>query len=275
MIRINLSPKRIEIQKENLRLQMWVFALSLAVTLAGCIYFYVRASDNVYDLSLALRAEESRRAKFNAVLKTLKEQEEEQKGIDKKVKDIKKLENQRRNPFNLLRLLRNVLSNERLFLVDLHVTNDQVTLEGYAIDNATIADFVSELKRNEDVVQRASLVRSQLRYVPISWRTVHIRGPEEDLLAASQERGVRPVTPRGLLIIDGLKENETIEQYFNRFNTRYSQARPRLAGYAKEMEDEFARKLMLFTISATIRQHSEYHEVPECEESAACRSQGT
>jgi type IV pilus assembly protein PilN len=145
MIRINLLPKK-EIKKRAALLEQGVVAgVAVFVVLAGLLLFYMHAQGKVEALEQDI-------AKTKLELKELekkKAQIEEYKAaelvVQRKIDVIKKLEQQKSGPVLMLDEIAKVLP-PKMWLTQLKSQGSSLTMEGIAIDNETIAEFMTKLE---------------------------------------------------------------------------------------------------------------------------------
>lgn len=146
MIRINLLPFRAARKKENIRRQVSIFLLSLILVLS--ILFVVN-----YGLSFMVGNLKSDIAKANAELQKYNEINQEiarikktLENLQKKMDVINRLELNRHAPVRLLDTLNQVLVPKRMWFTRLEEKDTNVKIDGIALDNKTVADFMVRLQ---------------------------------------------------------------------------------------------------------------------------------
>ena len=146
MIRINLLPFRAARKKENIRRQVSIFLLSLILVLS--ILFVVN-----YGLSFMVGNLKSDIAKANAELEKYNEINQEiarikktLENLQKKMDVINRLELNRHAPVQLLDTLNQVLVPKRMWFTRLEEKDTNVKIDGIALDNKTVADFMVRLQ---------------------------------------------------------------------------------------------------------------------------------
>ena len=146
MIRINLLPFRAARKKENIRRQVSIFLLSLILVLS--ILFVVN-----YGLSFMVGNLKSDIAKANAELEKYNEINQEIARIKKTLENLQKkmdvinlLELNRHAPVQLLDTLNQVLVPKRMWFTRLEEKDTNVKIDGIALDNKTVADFMVRLQ---------------------------------------------------------------------------------------------------------------------------------
>ena len=165
MIRINLLPFRAARKKENIKRQITIYGLSLALLLMVMVYYFLRLSN---ELS-ALEAKQKRlRADLRTYQKTVRRIDE----LDKKIKDmrsklavIKKLEGNKRGPVHLLDEIAMAVPKDKLWLSSLKEKKGALSLQGTAMDNETVALFMTNLEKSK-YLKSVDLKSAKRRTVP-------------------------------------------------------------------------------------------------------------
>ncbi len=148
MIRINLLPFRAERTKENVRRQVSVFLLSLVllivvlVTLNGYLAGQVeQLQDRLDGIRAEIKVYEERARQVEAFKKELEE-------LNKKIDVVNQLKAHRKYPPELLADLTDLVVPGRMQLTRLNFSRTQVSMEGLAMDNETVAVFMRRLERS-------------------------------------------------------------------------------------------------------------------------------
>jgi type IV pilus assembly protein PilN len=113
MIRINLLPFRAARKKENIRRQISVFLLSFFLMLAVLIYYNIHLGGRIKDL---------------------------------KTDVIRKLETNRFEPVEMLDNMSGKIIANRMWFTSLNDQPQNVRIDGIALDNKTVADFMTRLE---------------------------------------------------------------------------------------------------------------------------------
>lgn len=146
MIQINLMPVRARRKKENIRQFISVYFLS--VVLLGCAmgYFWMSMRSEIQSLDRRLnqlKTEVSQYAKFDVMLKELKKKKET---IDKKRNVIQGLQDDRDRVVRMLAMLSVETPSDKISFERLSLTGNSVTLNGIALSNEAIAEFMRNLE---------------------------------------------------------------------------------------------------------------------------------
>ena len=178
MIRINLLPIRAFKRREKLRKQVFLFLATVALLIGAMAVVYF----NEYATVVEMRAEkETLAAKEIELAKTVKEVaqlQKEQEDLQQKVDVINSLEKRRQGPVRVLEEISRLLPEQRAYLESLSKKfangKDSITLTGIAMDNETIASYMSALEAT-DLFTDVELVYS--------------RGPEVKAMSAQKAGG--------------------------------------------------------------------------------------
>ncbi len=164
MIRINLSPQKQVKKKENVRLQALIFILALTATLAGCFVFYSQHSAEIDRLNQIVKQKEANLAPYLPDEKKLKEVQFKETDLENKKDIIKQIVARRDLPIRILDELSKTLVLDKLWLFNINQEGAKLTLEGYALDNQTIAKFMKELE-NSQFFTKVDLVKSEQEWL--------------------------------------------------------------------------------------------------------------
>ena len=152
MTRINLLPFRAIRKKENVRRQVSIYFLSLAFVVVVVGYLFISQSNTIG----RLEAEETKKseelegyAETTKRLKTIKLQIAE---IRSKLDVIRGLESKKTGPVHLLDEISMAVPKERLWLRSLVEREGVLTVEGAAMDNDTVALFMTSLAKAEHIL---------------------------------------------------------------------------------------------------------------------------
>jgi type IV pilus assembly protein PilN len=146
LIRINLSPKKVEKKKENVRLQIWMIVLALTVVFAGCYFVYSRQASKIRQLEGVLAQKIEIRNQFESSKKQLNDLVSKQQELEKRRAVIRELIAKRDVPIRILDALSQTIIPEKLWLVKVTEQGSSMTLEGFALDNQTVAQYMKTLE---------------------------------------------------------------------------------------------------------------------------------
>lgn len=148
MIRINLLPFRAARKKENIRQQIVFFLVILAITLV--VLFFINGSLGNKVSALTEKVEETRTALLREEAKA-KEVDRIQQQIDtlnKKLAVIGTLENNRTEALDFMTQMSQIIVAKRMWLTSIQNQMDTVNIAGKALDNKTVADYMTNLENS-------------------------------------------------------------------------------------------------------------------------------
>jgi type IV pilus assembly protein PilN len=159
MIRINLLPVRDKAKRETKR-QMWVvLGLSVALVGVGILFFHLSLTSRIaqVDGQIATYNEEIKRLKVDTrdVNKFKAEKEDLQRRLD----IIQTLQRAKTGPVRVLDEISMNLPG-KLWLISLKEKEGKMEVKGIAMDNPTIAQFMTSLEKT-GVISNVELVISQ------------------------------------------------------------------------------------------------------------------
>lgn len=148
MIRINLLPFRAARKKENINRQITIFVLFLLLVTVALFYgskFFTKKIDalnqdiNNINHQLAMKTKAA-----NEVDQIKKELDE----LEEKTKVIKDIEKNRKKPVQMLDAMTGLIVAKRMWFTDFSDVSNTVTIKGIALDNKTVADFMTRLEKS-------------------------------------------------------------------------------------------------------------------------------
>ena len=151
MIRINLLPFRAARKRENIRRQISVYIGAVIITLLGIGFFSIQKISQASGLK---NTEESLKKEIISYQKEL----DEIKALEKKIKEvnvklgvIKELEKGKTGPVLLLADVAKSVPPGKLWLTSYAESKGSLSLRGTAMDNETVALFMSNLEKTEQI----------------------------------------------------------------------------------------------------------------------------
>jgi type IV pilus assembly protein PilN len=165
MIRINLLPFRAERKKENIRRQISIYVLSVAFLFIVMVYFFLQLNSTLNGLKAEEQRLQAELKTYEATVKRIAELEKKIKEIRAKLEVIKELERNKTGPVHLLDEIAVAVPKDKLWLTSLKESGGVLTLTGTAMDNETVALFMTNLERSEHVTA-VDLQSSRLRNLP-------------------------------------------------------------------------------------------------------------
>ncbi len=164
MIRINLLPFRKARKKENVRQQISVFLLALIFLTLGMSYLAVSLNSKIQDMDNRIKTSTKQLDDLTVLTKEIDEIKKKLDVLRKKTAVIKNLEQNRRSSVILLDTMSNMVIPGRMWFTSLSAVGETVEINGLALDNKTVADFMLQL---ESTKQFSSVNLKTLKQQPI------------------------------------------------------------------------------------------------------------
>ena len=164
MIKVNLFPFRAARIKENIRRQVTIYLLSMIFIILASSYFYLDLNNKVNTLreerdvkQKELDSFKDTNIKIVALKKTIAD-------VEVKLKTIKRLEKGKTGPVKLLDDIAMSVPEDKLWLTTLKEQKGTLILNGTAMDNETVADFMNKLQ-NTKSINSVQLVRTMQKKI--------------------------------------------------------------------------------------------------------------
>ena len=165
MIKINLLPFRAARKRENVRRQVTIFALSVALTLVVIVFYFFSLNGEVNDLMDEEVRLKTELAGYQKELNEIKDLERKIKEVNTKLDVINTLKQGKTGPVLLLSDIADAIPQDRLWLTSLTEEKGRLSLKGTAMDNETVALFMKNLERTEQIVAPPELKSSRRRKI--------------------------------------------------------------------------------------------------------------
>lgn len=163
MIRINLLPFRAARKKENIRRQVSVFFLCLLLVLIvlGWVHYFLgskqtRLTTNVTDTKKEL-------ALYKQKNDEIKELRQKLQDLEMRQNVIQDLEKKRFEPVHILDELAGKIVPERMWLTRLNIAGSQMDVDGIALDNKVVADFINNMERFPELDDQQTPLYERIR----------------------------------------------------------------------------------------------------------------
>jgi len=149
MIRINLLPFRAARKKENIRRQISIFSLSVFFVAVALFYYNSVLANQVVELAESVDSARVELQQLQAKVREAKALEKKLKILQQKTKVIEDLDASREDAVRLLDKMTAVVVPGRMWLASFSAMGNGVKVSGTAIDNKTVADFMTNLQQVE------------------------------------------------------------------------------------------------------------------------------
>lgn len=146
MIRINLLPFRAARKKENIRRQISVFALTFIFFIMAATAWNMRLSVKISDLNTDVENTKKEVAKYRKITAKIKRIKKQLRILQKKTQVINKLQRNRFDSVTLLDTMSDKVIAKRMWFTGFQNIGQKVKITGIALDNRTIADFMTRLE---------------------------------------------------------------------------------------------------------------------------------
>jgi len=165
MIKINLLPFRKARKRENVRRQVNVYFLCLLFLFSLMLYFHFDLNHQLAELETRETSLQNELKTYEAITREIAQLKSETQTLKTKLDVIRNLEKQRVGPVQLLAEVARAAPLDRLWLESLSESQGVLTLQGTAMDNDTVAFFMTELEKAHQI-RSVDLDKTTLRYFP-------------------------------------------------------------------------------------------------------------
>jgi type IV pilus assembly protein PilN len=148
MIRINLLPYRAARTKENVRRQVSVFLLGLVLLLIILVAGHGWLSARTERMADKLEGLQTEVARYEEAAKKVEQYKADLQKLQQQIDVVGQLESRRENPPVLLAKVADLAVADRMQYRRLRADDNTVSIDGIAMDNETIADFMTRLERS-------------------------------------------------------------------------------------------------------------------------------
>jgi len=197
MIKINLFPFRAARIKENIRRQFTIYLLSTIFLLLAFSYYALEFNKKVKTLRADRDEKQRSLATFRATTVKLAQLKKTIADVGLKLDTIRDLEKGKTGPVKLLDDIAMSVPRDKLWLVSLKESAGILTLQGTAMDNETVADFMNRLESTESM-RSVELVKTQqkeiaplklnLKAFSLNCKTYAYKEPEQPAAAPKKKR---------------------------------------------------------------------------------------
>ncbi|RTZ97734.1 MAG: pilus assembly protein PilN [Deltaproteobacteria bacterium] len=148
MIRINLLPFRARRTKENIQRQVSFFLLLIVLAAAGLLFLHLRMGSQIKTLQADTRQIKAEIKKYEKIGKQVDENKKKIERINKKKDVITTLIKDRYEPVRLLGVMSELTTRDQMWLTRLATQGSTVRIQGVAMDERTVADFMTKLEKS-------------------------------------------------------------------------------------------------------------------------------
>ena len=164
MIRINLFPFRAAKIKENIRRQITYYFGSVIIILLAMTLFYLKVSKQINSVKHDIDEQQKELSSYKGTNTKIRNLKNTKTDIETKLKTIKELEKVKTGPVKLLDDIAMSVPRDKLWLTILRENRGTLMLEGTAMDNETVADFMDRLQSTKSI-RSVELVRTRQKKI--------------------------------------------------------------------------------------------------------------
>lgn len=147
MIRINLLPFRAARKRENVRRQVSIYLLSLVFLFVAMAYFNLDLNDRLTILKTRERGLQNELKPYEMINREIAAIKKKTAEIRSRLTVIERLEKERVQPLQLLEEIAHAVPLNRMWLRSLTESGKRITIQGTAMDNDTLALFLTNLEK--------------------------------------------------------------------------------------------------------------------------------
>ena len=152
MIRINLLPFRAARKKENIRRQVSIFLLSLVLVVIVAAWFNYLLSGKITALNKQIAETQAQVDKYNKINQEIDTIKNKLEILNKKIEVIKSLDQTRKAPVQLLDDMSKIVVEKQMWLTGLEEKSENIKVIGIALDNPTIAEYMTRIESSKKYV---------------------------------------------------------------------------------------------------------------------------
>ncbi|MFC1816960.1 PilN domain-containing protein [Thermodesulfobacteriota bacterium] len=149
MIYINLLPFRAARKKENVRRQISVFLLTFAFTAVALWYYNGTLNSRITILETDIQTKKTDLATYKKTIQEINKIKAQLTVLNNKIKIINQLNVNRTWPARFLDTINDMVIEKRMWLTSLQSQGANINIKGIAIDNKTVADFMTRIEGSE------------------------------------------------------------------------------------------------------------------------------
>ena len=160
MIKINLLPYREKKKKENLVQQICIIAGSFIVFILLLVWLQVWINSSISDLESQIKESEASLVDLDKKIGDLDKFKNDKKELEQKLGVIATLEENRLAPVKTLDNLAMLVPSKDIWLIKITQKGDSINIEGIGRDNIVVADFMKDIEKF-DPIKSVDLISSK------------------------------------------------------------------------------------------------------------------
>jgi len=149
MIRINLLPFRAARKKENIRRETSIFLLTFIFTTIVMFYHNGALNGKIKDFETRVAKTQTEIAKYRKSVREINRIKKELRTLQNKTRIIVQLNQRRKWGVTFLDSINYLVIEKRMWLTNLSAKGNRINIKGIALDNKTVADFMTRLEKSQ------------------------------------------------------------------------------------------------------------------------------
>jgi len=167
MIKINLIPFRDIEKKENIRRQVTIAILSVILVMMAMAYYHMHLKNTIVDMTAKIESTKIELASAEKEVKEVDKIKQELNKLNTKIKVIKTIEANRKASIKMLDHMTKMVGEQtsavesgtspdkigkpvkRLWFTSFQANGPNININGIALDNKTVADFMTRLETSK------------------------------------------------------------------------------------------------------------------------------
>jgi type IV pilus assembly protein PilN len=167
MIKINLIPFRDIEKKENIRRQVTIAILSVMLVMMAMAYYHMHLKNTIVDMTAKIESTKIELASAEKEAKQVDKIKQELNKLNTKIKVIKTIEANRKASIKMLDHMTKMVGEQtsavesgtspdkigkpvkRLWFTSFQANGPNININGIALDNKTVADFMTRLETSK------------------------------------------------------------------------------------------------------------------------------
>lgn len=145
MIRINLLPIRQLKKRQRIKTELFGFSVVLILVLLVLVVSWLALAGKITNLQDELVALEQKKQTYQPILKQIETLKKEKQLVEQKLDSIKKLQDGAKVTVRVLDEVASRTPTNRMWLNSLQQSAGRLQLQGIALDNETIAQYMQQL----------------------------------------------------------------------------------------------------------------------------------
>ena len=147
-----------------------MFLLTFVLVIIAVIYYNVMLSNKIKAMTIRNNNTKAQIAKYEKINREIETIKKKLNQLNQKIKVIETLEGSRKDTIKLMESMTNLIIPERMWFESLDVKGDNIAINGVALDERTIADFMINLEK-----VYSSVALKSLKQVEIKSRSLNLK----------------------------------------------------------------------------------------------------